>query len=81
MASKENGCFFNYRIEQELMAKILSEITASKNLQLASDQERQSALREKHVHVEPGDISQTSEESLSTRHDSLLGEIYYIYCV
>ena len=62
------------RIEQELMARILSEIAANRNLQLASEQERQRETHEKHVHTEPGEVSEESEESSSTQHDSLLGK-------
>ena len=56
------------------MARILSEITANRNLQLASEQERQRETYEKHVHTEPEEVSEESEESSSTQHDSLLGE-------
>ena len=56
------------------MARILSEIAANRNLQLASEQERQRETHEKHVHTEPGDVSEESEEVSSTQHDSLFGE-------
>ena len=56
------------------MARILSEIAANRNLQLASEQQRQRDTHEKHVQNEPGDVSEESEEISSTQHDSLLGE-------
>ena len=56
------------------MARILSEIAANRNLQLANEQERQRETHEKHVHTEPGEVSEASEESSSTQHDSMLGE-------
>ena len=61
------------RIEQELMAKILSEIAQNRNLQLASEEERQRTVQEKHVHVEPDEVSEVTEDSTSSHHDSLLG--------
>ena len=55
------------------MARILSEIAENRNLQLASEHERQRAAQERHVHVEPDEMSEVTEDSASSHHDSLLG--------
>ena len=63
-----------FRIEQELMARILSEIAENRSLQSAKGQDRPTAAQNIHVHVEPDEVSEITEDSASAHHDSLLGK-------